>query len=452
MIEAMTLQQVQQITGGRLAGGTARFSAVSTDTRTLQAGELFVALQGPNFDGNAFVAAAQQKGACAAIVARPVDVQLPTLQVPDARIALGQLGATNRERSRARVLGLTGSQGKTTVKEMTAAILARLGPVLSTRGNLNNDYGVPLTLLKLDAGHDYAVVEMGANAAGEIAYVTALARPDIALITNIAPTHLEGFGDIAGVARGKAELWAGLPVGGTAILNIDDAQIPTWFRRGDEVRSVTISASGNAAAAYALETWHEKGLAGSEFVLRTPQGRVEIRLALPGLHNAGNALAASALAMEAGATPAQVSAALAGMQAVKGRLSVRRGRQGSVIIDDTYNASPASFRAAIDVLARRGGLRIVVAGDMGELGSEQERAHAELGAYAREQGIEHFFATGELSRLAVAAYGSGSHADDCEALAAAVLPLLGPHTSVLVKGSRSARMERVVAQLVEQED
>jgi len=452
VIAAMSLQEAQKITGGSVTGN-AVFSAVSTDTRTLQPGELFVALQGPRFDGTSFVAAALQKGACAALVSAAVDTQLPILQVSDTRIALGQLGAANRQCSKAKVLGLTGSQGKTTVKEMTTAILQHCGAVLSTRGNLNNDYGVPLTLLEIKPEHEFAVIEMGANAGGEIAYVTALACPDIALITNIAPTHLEGFGDIDGVARGKAELWAGIPAGGTAVLNIDDPHIPRCFRRGAEVRRIAISASGNSEAVYALETWHEKGMAGSEFVLRTPQGTVKVKLALPGLHNAANALAAAALAMEAGAGPAQVSAGLGAMQAVKGRLNVRRGKLGSLIIDDSYNASPASFRAAIDVLARRGGLRVVVAGDMGELGSEQESAHAEIGVYARSQGIDHFLATGKLSRLAVAAFGAeGRHVDDCAALAAAAVALLGPGVSVLVKGSRSARMERVVAQLVEQGD
>lgn len=471
----MSLQQAQEVTGGVLRGGNPVFAAVSTDTRNLQPGALFVALTGPNFDGNTFVGAAAEKGACAALVSEPVNTPLPTLQVDDTRIALGKLGAANRRLSAAKVIALTGSQGKTTVKEMTAAILAECGPVLSTQGNLNNDYGVPLTLLRLQVEHDYAVIEMGANAAGEIAYTTQLTQPDIAHITNIAATHLEGFGSLQGVATAKAEIWQGLVDGGTAVLNLDDANIVLAYSAlmgegtavlnlDDEnipggcssrraIRKITLSAAGRQDAHYALQSCSAQGLAGSALVLRTPQGSVHVTLALPGLHNAANALAAAALAMEAGAGPEEVARGLARMRSVKGRLMLKKGIHGAVVLDDTYNASPASFRAAIDVLVAQPGIRIVVAGDMGELGSGKEAAHTELGNYAREQGVEHFFATGALSRLAVAAFGAGGvHAADCAAVAAAVLPLLGEGVSVLVKGSRSAGMERVVTQITIQED
>jgi UDP-N-acetylmuramoyl-tripeptide--D-alanyl-D-alanine ligase len=453
VIEGIDLQQAQQVTGGVLTGGNVKFTSVSIDTRTLQPGDLFVALRGPTFNGNNFVELAAQKGACAAVVSEFVSPVLPLLTVHDTRIALGQLGAHNRKRSTARVIALTGSQGKTTVKEMIAVILGCRGKVLSTKGNLNNDYGVPLTLLQIAAGHDYAVIEMGANAGGEIAYTTRLAQPDIAHITNVAPTHLEGFGSLQGVARAKAEIWQGLVAGGTAVINVDDANILEAFAVRDDIRCVKVSAAGRQDADYRIETWSDKGIAGSEFGLCTPQGRFTVKLALPGRHNAGNALAAAALAMEAGAGPRDVILGLGDMRSVKGRLNIRKGLRGAVVLDDTYNASPASFRAAIDVLVKQPGIRIVIAGDMGELGSEQESAHVELGKYALQQGIDYFFATGTLSQLAARAFGSKAvHKNNCNDLANAVLPLLAPGVSVLVKGSRSAGMERVVHQLIEHED
>lgn len=453
MIEGISLQEAQQVTGGVLTGGNPVFRSVSTDSRTLQPGDFFIALRGPTFNGNSFVELAAQKGACGALVSEFVSPVLPLLTVHDTRLALGQLGAYNRQRAQARVLGLTGSQGKTTVKEMTAAILGCRGNVLSTKGNLNNDLGVPLTLLQIGREHHYAVIEMGANAPGEIAYTTALAKPDIALITNVAPTHLEGFGSLQGVARAKAELWQGLVPGGTAIVNLDDPQVLDAFTAREDIRSVTLSAAGRSDADYALEAFNDKGIAGSEFALCTPQGRFNVKLALPGCHNAANALAAAALAMEAGAGPRDVILGLADMRSVKGRLNIRKGLRGSIILDDTYNASPASFRAAIDVLVKQPGIRIVVAGDMGELGMEKEAAHRALGKYARDRGVEYFFGTGILCQLAVAAFGSKSaHRNNCNDIAAAVMPLLAPGVSVLVKGSRSAGMERVVQQLTERED
>jgi UDP-N-acetylmuramoyl-tripeptide--D-alanyl-D-alanine ligase len=453
VIEAMDLKEAQHVTGGVLTGGNTTFTSVSTDTRTLQPGDFFIALKGPTFNGNSFVELAARKGACGAMVSEFVSPVLPLLTVNDTRIALGQLGAHNRKRSGARVIALTGSQGKTTVKEMVSIILSCRGNVLSTKGNLNNDYGVPLTLLQINALHHYAVIEMGANAGGEIAYTTRLAQPDIAHITNVAPTHLEGFGSLQGVARAKGEIWQGLLPGGTAVINVDDPNVLEGFSAREDIRRVKISASGRHDADYALESWNDKGIAGSEFSLRTPQGRFTVKLALPGRHNAANALAAAALAMEAGAGPRDVVLGLADMRSVKGRLNIRKGLRGAVVLDDTYNASPASFRAAIDVLVKQPGIRIVVAGDMGELGSEKEAAHSALGTYALEQGIDYFFATGALSQLAVRAFGAkAAHRSSCNDIANAVLPLLAPGVSVLVKGSRSAGMERVVHQLIEQED
>jgi UDP-N-acetylmuramoyl-tripeptide--D-alanyl-D-alanine ligase len=453
VIDGMTLQEAQQATGGTLTGGNVRFTAISTDTRTIQNGALFIALKGPSFNGNSFVEVAARKGASAAIVSEFVSPVLPLLTVSDTRIALGKLGAYNRARSSAKIVALTGSQGKTTVKEMAAAILDSCGSVLATKGNLNNDIGVPLTLLQIGQRHHFAVIEMGANAPGEIAYTAMLTQPDIAHITNVAPTHLEGFGTLQGVARAKAEIWQGVRSGGTALINVDDPNILDAFSAREDLRRVKLSAAGRQDADYALEGYVDKGIAGSEFALCTPQGRFTVKLALPGRHNAANALAAAALAMEAGAGPRDVILGLDTIRSVKGRLYVRRGLRGAVVLDDTYNASPSSFRAAIDVLVKQSGIRVVVAGDMGELGIERESAHRELGRYARERGIDHFFATGELCRHAVAAFGDKSvHRADWSELAEAVRSLLAPGVSVLVKGSRSAGMERVVQRLIEQED
>lgn len=450
MIASMSLQVLQGIVGGELSGN-AQFSAVSTDTRSLRAGELFIALTGPNFNGNQFVAQAAARGACAALVSESVATDLPCLKVADTRIALGQLGAHNRARSQARVLALTGSQGKTSVKEMTAAILAQCGEVLYTQGNLNNDIGAPLTLLRIAPEHRFAVIELGANHKGEIAYTTQLTRPDIALINNVAATHIEGFGSLQGVAEGKAELWLGLGANGTAVVNLDDPNVVA--RAPVSLRRVGISAAGNNAADYRVSNVRSEGIEGSSFLLHTPQGSTDVSIHVPGMHNVANALAAAALAMEAGAGLTQVAQGLQQANAAKGRLNLRKGLRGALVIDDSYNASPASFRAAIDVLAGQPGLRIVVAGDMGELGADAESAHRELGSYAASKGIEHFYGTGVLTALAVQAFGSrGVYAADCDGLAAALQALLAPGVSVLVKGSRSAGMERVVKQLTEKED
>jgi UDP-N-acetylmuramoyl-tripeptide--D-alanyl-D-alanine ligase len=452
MIEALQLKELQAITHGTLHGANVSFSNVSTDTRTLQKDDLFIALMGPNFNGNLFVSEAGRKAACAAVVSEDVKADIPTLQVADTRIALGQLGAENRRRSSSTVIGLTGSQGKTSVKEMTAAILARCGKVHSTRGNLNNDFGVPLTLLQINAEHRFAVIEMGANAPGEIAYTSAITRPDIAHITNIAPTHIEGFGSLEGVARAKAELWSGLKEQGKAIINIDDPHIPPNFVQAGSLRTVTISAGGKNAADYVVRSWQDLGLSGSRFTLRTPSGIAEIQLKLPGRHNVANALAAAAMAMEAGASLEHVVEGLGSVGGVKGRLTVRKGLGGSVVLDDTYNASPASFRAALEVLARQPGRKILVAGDMGELGAGAKAAHSDLGVSAREGGVESLFATGELSLLTVAAFGTGAaHFNSCTDLAGKLRPLLGKGVTVLVKGSRSAGMERVVKLITEEE-
>lgn len=453
MIGTMSLQQVQALTGGEMSGHDAVFTAVSIDTRTLQDNELFIALKGPNFNGNSFIAAAEDKGACAAIVTEAVDTTLPTLTVQDSRIALGKMGALNRDRSSACVIALTGSQGKTSVKEMTASILAECGEVIMTRGNLNNDLGVPLSLLKIEEKHEFAVIEMGANGPGEIAYSVGLTRPQIGHITNIAGTHLEGFGSLEGVARAKSEIWQGIREGGTAVVNLDDdfasqfiAQIA---RQPGNRQIVTVSAKGNSDADLYAENVNLDGTRSARFTLRSPIGKTPVSLQVAGLHNIGNALAAAAMAIAAGAQMPQVKAGLEKFTSVKGRMCILEGEREATIIDDTYNASPSSFKAAIDVLVLCDGDTIVVMGDMGELGDEAESGHREVGSYAREKGVTHFIATGDLSRLAVEAYGDeGIFLADKDGFAETIRPLLGPGVTVLVKGSRSQGMEKLVQQIV----
>ncbi|MEX2367835.1 MAG: UDP-N-acetylmuramoyl-tripeptide--D-alanyl-D-alanine ligase, partial [Pseudohongiellaceae bacterium] len=430
----MHLQEVETLTGGQMTGADVVFNSVSIDTRTLLPGDLFVAISGPNFDGNEFVDTAAAGKAVAAIVSRPVSSTLPTVSVADTRKALGQLGGHNRRMSKACVLALTGSQGKTTVKEMLASILGIHARVLVTRGNLNNELGVPLTLLQISAEHEFAVVEMGANAPGEIAYTTGLVLPDIAHITNASGTHLEGFGSVEGVARAKGEIWQGLGQDGTAIINIDDPFAASWSEQIQSRKIVNISAAGNVDAHYSVSAVKLSGAGGSSFRLQTPQGTQTIRLALLGMHNIANALAAAAMALEAGATLDDVSRGLARVQPVEGRLKMKRGLNNCRVIDDSYNASPASFRAAIDVLKSFPGRAILVAGDMGELGAEAEKAHHELGLYAAMQGIDHLYACGSLSAITAKSFGMNAvHESSLQLLADKLKEQLQQDVTVLIK-------------------
>jgi UDP-N-acetylmuramoyl-tripeptide--D-alanyl-D-alanine ligase len=448
----MRLLEIQEVTGGILSGGDAEFSAVSIDTRTLQENDLFIAIKGLNFNGNAFVGKAEEQHACGAIVSEGVVCGIPTLHVEDSRNALGRIGALNRDRTTACVIALTGSQGKTTVKEMTASILGGCGEVIMTRGNLNNDLGVPLSLLKIEARHEFAVIEMGANGPGEIAYSVSLTRPQIGHITNIAGTHLEGFGDLAGVARAKSEIWQGIQEGGTAVVNLDDEFADQFIEQLEQQagrrRILTVSARGNTTAdVYATDVQLD-AVRGAGFTLNADAGTIAVTLRVPGMHNVGNALAAATMAMAAGAGLEAVRTGLEIFTPVKGRMCIVKGVKDSTVIDDSYNASPSSFKAAIDVLALNAGTTIVVMGDMGELGSDAERGHREIGSYARAHGVDHFIAVGKLSRLAVEAYGDGGiFLEDRGQFIDTILPLLNASITVLVKGSRSQGMEKLVKQI-----
>ena len=449
----MSLVEAALATGGMALHGNPRIEGVSTDTRTIASGELFIALKGERFDGHDYVEAAAARGAAAAMVEQAWTEGrtpgLPLLVVADTRLALGYLAAWWRARFDIPLIGVTGSNGKTTVKEMIAAILrAQAGAdgydpalaVLATTGNLNNEIGLPLMLLRLHASHRAAVIEMGMNHPGEIAYLTRLAQPTVALVNNAQRAHLEGLGGVAEVARAKGEIFDGLREGGMAVINADDPFSGLWCER-NAGRSMTRFGLDESAD---VRGRAELKALGSTLAISAPQGEIEVALRLPGAHNARNALAAAAAALAAGATLDAVSQGLTFFGGVKGRLQLRAAAAGAVLIDDTYNANPDSARAAIDVLAATPGKKILVLGDMGEIGGQTGQFHDEIGGYAKSQGLDQLFALGEHSELAARNFGAGGqHFNSVEALLKALTPLLDGDTAVLVKGSRFMRMERV---------
>jgi len=444
----MLLSQATQALHAIMSGDDVRFMAISTDTRTIQQGDLFIALKGENFDGAKFVAQAAQAGAVAAVVNADSVIDgspCPLIRVPDTRIALGKLAAHWRSQFGIPLVAITGSNGKTTVKEMLSAILRTAtgseDTVLATQGNFNNDIGMPLTLLKLRAQHRYAVIEMGMNHFGEIDYLTHLARPNVAVVNNATGAHLQGLGSIEGVARAKGEIFAGLVSDGTAVINADDTHAPLWRKLADKHR-VFDFALGNAAAVKGK--WVVQGFGGA-IQARTPAGEMKLVLQVPGEHNARNALAAVTAALALHVPLTTIVKGLEAFGGVAGRLQRKQALHGATVIDDTYNANPASMHAALEVLAQAAGKRIFVLGDMGELGDDAVQFHHEIGIAARELGIERMFALGAMSAGAVGEFGAGAqHFADIEALQTALEKEMDAQTTVLVKGSRFMKMERVV--------
>jgi UDP-N-acetylmuramoyl-tripeptide--D-alanyl-D-alanine ligase len=432
---------------GQLHGADHSFDGVSTDTRSLRKGELFVALQGPNFDGCDYVGQARDRGAAGAVVPALVDEDIPQIAVQDSRHALGLLGAAWRQQLSPLVVGITGSNGKTTLKELTAECLASTAPTLATHGNLNNDIGMPLMLTRIEKHHRFAVLEMGANHAGEIAYLTALARPDIVAITNAGAAHLEGFGSLDGVARAKGEILCGETRPKVAILNADDRYFDYWSALVEDTQLITFGIDGDADV-YARNVEAEAGR--STFALHLPGGETDVVLPLPGRHNVRNACAAAAIAIAGGIDIADIKSALESVQPVEGRLRRLAGIDGATIYDDSYNANPLSVVAAAEFLASLPGENILVLGDMAELGDDAARMHAETGSQVREAGISRLLATGELSRNAVEGFGDGAswHAD-IDGVITRLKSELHADANVLVKGSRCMRMERVVEALRE---
>jgi len=441
----MSLAETAAATAGRMHGPDARFAGVSTDSRGIGRGELFVAIRGERFDGHEFLGMAKARGAAAAMVDRQYggEAPLPVVVVDDTRKGLGRLARHWRGRFAPAVIGIAGANGKTTTKEMLAAILrayAGEAAVLATKGNLNTDIGVPLTVLQLSAAHRYGVIELGMNHPGEIAWLAAIARPTIGLVTNAQREHMEFMGSVEASAAENAQVLRALPAAGIAVVNADDPCCPIFLEAAGTRPVVAFGLQRTAAVSggYAL-----KPLA-SEIVVHTPAGEARATLAIPGMHNVRNALAAAACAHAAGIPVESIGKGLAAFRPYAGRLQVKRARGGATLLDDSYNANPDSVRAAIDVLAACPAPTVLVLGDMGEVGAQGPQFHREVGAYARERGIGALYALGTASRDAADAFGQGGrHFDSPEHLRAA----LPAAATVLVKGSRFMRMERVVAAL-----
>ena len=445
----MSLREAATAIGARLIGEDVRFDSVSTDSRTLERGALFVALRGERFDGSRFIGAARERGAVAAIV-EEADVSqgdIPFLVVENSRFALGRLAAYWRGHFDIPLVAVTGSNGKTTVKEMIAAILREhFGEThaLATEGNLNNDIGLPLTLLKLRRNHRAAVVELGVNHPGETATLAAIASPTVALINNAQREHQEFMKGVAEVAREHGTVFAAMRPDGTGVINADDEFSGYWreLLAGRRVRDFGLDKPAQVGGRHRLTHF------GSEIELRTPEGATKVELHVDGRHSVLNAFAAAACALAAGASLEAVARGLAAFRPVGGRMQRRTARSGGSLIDDSYNANPDSVRAAIDVLAAEGGAKVLLLGDMAEVGERGVEFHQEIGRYARERGIDRLYAAGALSRACVAAFGEGArHFATVEDLITAARGEPRPQTTMLVKGSRFMRMERVVQAL-----
>ena len=442
----ITLAEVAGAVAGRVYGEAGLITGVVTDTRSMARDCLFVALRGERFDGHSFLREASLQGAAAALTDRPPEVGWPAcVVVPNTRLALGQLAAYWRRKMTAQVIAVTGSNGKTSVKEMAAQILAQVASGIATQGNLNNDIGMPLTLLRLRPHHRYAVVEMGMNRPGEIAALAAIAAPDIAVVTNAGSAHLAGLGSVAAVAEEKGQIYSALSVHGAAVINGDDPFADYW-RGLSTGRTLTygLESAADVTATFTLSA------AGSVLAIRAPAWRdsLSATLRVLGRHNVMNALAATAIAVAFGVPGFAIAKGLSAVGPVHGRLESGLGYAGSRIIDDTYNANPDSARAALEVLVHMSGERWFVLGDMAELGPEAVHLHSVFGEAVARSGVDHLWTLGELAQHASQSFGAnGRHYHDWERLTHDLRSVLHKQAVVLVKGSRSMRMERVVVGL-----
>jgi UDP-N-acetylmuramoyl-tripeptide--D-alanyl-D-alanine ligase len=424
-------------------------TGICADSRTLKPGQLFIAIEGDRFDGHEFVAQAQEQGAVAVVVNRALEgIRIPQFIVPDTVVALAKIAEAHRNTVHCPVIALTGSNGKTTVKEMIAAILP--APSLATKGNLNNHIGAPFSVLQLNNQHRYAVFELGANHPGEIAHTVAIVHPDVTLINNIAPAHIEGFGSIEGVARAKGELYQGLSTTGTAVVNDDDAYAHFWDELLVDKKVLRFSAK-HSADVYTQDARLDASGFG-HFTLITPKGSVGIELKVPGLHNIQNALAAAACCYAVGLSNEDIKTGLSHFSGVSGRMTLRMGKNNSTLIDDTYNANLRSVLTALEFLAKRPGKKIFIFGDMGELGTFTSQHHQEVGLAARQLGIDRLITCGTNSIVTAEAFGpGGNHFSSQDELVKNVLSDLASDTTVLVKGSRSSAMEKIVHKLMNEE-
>ncbi|MEK2609183.1 UDP-N-acetylmuramoyl-tripeptide--D-alanyl-D-alanine ligase [Pseudomonas shirazensis] len=447
MLKPLSLSQLTAALQARLVGSDVSFDGVSIDSRSVGAGQLFVALTGPRFDGHDYLADVQAKGAVAALVEREVEgVDLPQLVVADCRGALGQLGAFNRAGFDKPVAAITGSSGKTTVKEMLACILRTRGPVLATRGNLNNDLGAPLTLLEIASEHSAAVIELGASRLGEIRYTVGLTQPQVVILNNAGTAHVGEFGGPEKIVEAKGEILEGLGEGGTAVLNLDDKAFAIWHKRAGDKRVLSFALNNPQADFYASDIGRDaRGCPA--FTLHSAAGSVAVQLNLLGTHNVSNALAAAAAAHALGVSLPGIAAGLNAVQPVKGRTVAQITANGVRVIDDSYNANPTSMCAAIDILAGFSGRTVLVLGDIGELGQWAQEGHQLVGDYARGK-VDALYAVGSNMTHAVRAFGAeGRHFATQAELIDAVSSETASDTTILIKGSRSAAMENVVAAL-----
>lgn len=447
---ALSLKQLAAITHGSLTGDNLTVNTVTTDTRQISTGSLFIALQGERFDAHDFVNDAIAQGAVALLVSKHLPLATAQIVVKDTRLALGQLAGWVRQQSPARVLALTGSSGKTSVKEMAAAILGICGATLCTAGNLNNDIGVPLTLLRLTPEHRYAVIELGANHQGEIAYTTAMTRPETALVNNLAASHLEGFGSLAGVAKAKGEIFTGLSANDRAIINADSHDWLHWqpLLRHQRVWRFSLAPQSDS------DFWVSNiqiTLHGTLFTLHTPHGAINITLPLLGRHNIANALAAAALALSADAPLSAIQQGLATVKPVPGRLFPVAFNAAQLLLDDSYNANVGSMIAAVQVLADMPRYRVLVVGDMAELGDDSIECHRQVGIVVQQAQIDKVLSIGTLSKHISDASGVGEHFQQKTRLMERLSTLLAQHQqiTILIKGSRRAAMEQVVQRLQE---
>ena len=454
---SMPISEAALAMGGELFGSDQIFDGVSTDSREIQSGELFFALKGEHFDGHDMCATVNRLGAVASVVEKDTDTPLPFVKVKDTRAALGDLAQHWRNKFPVKVVGVTGSNGKTTTKEMLASILSHAGNVLATKGNFNNEIGLPKTLFELSAEHEFVVVEMGANHSGEIARLAKIANPHIGIITLCAPAHLEGFGSIEGVAKAKGEIFANLSEKGVAIINADDDYCEYWCEVSGERRQLKFGLTSQSADIFATEVDTKSLGGGTSFKINFEGASAQAFVPHDGIHNVLNALAAGAAALALGCTIEQVITGLAQSSVVSGRLNILRLNDWTQVIDDTYNANPASLMAAVSVAAAGDEACWVVMGDMGELGADGQDIHANCGREIASLGVERLFTYGKLASAAARTFGTkGFSFEDKDKLLAA---LRGQMTAfknnpltILVKGSRSVKMETVVAGLLEQGD
>ncbi|NQX89893.1 MAG: UDP-N-acetylmuramoyl-tripeptide--D-alanyl-D-alanine ligase [Halioglobus sp.] len=449
-MRAFSLAELEVPLAAKLLGGNAEITGVATDSRRARPGELFVALLGERFDGHVYLDQARDKGVVAAVVSAQTAAALPQLRVQDTEQALGRLGAYNRSLYTGPLVAITGSSGKTTVKNMVQGVLSQRGETLATEANHNNEIGVPLTLLRLRPGVQFAVVEMGAAGAGDIDWLCELAQPSIALLLNAMPAHLDGFGSVDGVASAKGEIFDRLGAGDVAVINADQPWARQWRKRAGD--ATVLDFGLQQPAAISARGVHSRGLEGVSFTASTPSGEMAMRLALPGLHNVANALATVAVGLACDVPLVDIRNGLETVEPVAGRLRVTSVANGADVIDDCYNANPGSVRAAIDMLADCPGCRTLVLGAMRELGDSSASLHREIGEYAAAAGIDRLWGVGPELGVCVAAFGSeGRHFDDRGALLEALSGQFGQGDTVLIKGSRSAGMEHVLHALQAEE-